>query len=243
MKAATRKLQYDERQLRALIRFEHSAITLGTVQQPYEGPKSELSGRILLNLLALPREIWKWMKNKLALSLALSRCMANIPGHDTAQLPQDIAQIYRQIGDAQATYNLEAVRNLVGQELFQKLKARAQTCRLGGWDHIQWSIENDEHLSKNIKLVHGRALKSEENSQFEWIQLTFRIRSKQRFAAYKLIKEGRVVKDQELVAGDPDQLIDVEDYWVFERKTKVPIDKQQIPLENSRWRLVLQHEF
>jgi hypothetical protein len=75
------------------------------------------------------------------------------------------------------------------------------------------------------------------DSPFEWLQLTYCIRSKQRFAAYKQEKEGK--KDVwKLVAGDPDKVIDVEDYWVFEHKTRTPVDKKKMPVEGARWRLV-----
>jgi large subunit ribosomal protein L45 len=63
--------------------------------------------------------------------------------------------------------------------------------------------------------------------------MTYCIRSKQRFAAYKV--EG---KREELVAGDPDEVIDVEDYWVFERKTRKAVDDVKTPVEGARWRLV-----
>lgn len=52
------------------------------------------------------------------------------------------------------------------------------------------------------------------------MQLTLRILSKQKFAAYD--KRGK------LVAGDPDKELLVEDYWVFEK----PLLKTE-----AKWRL------
>lgn len=75
--------------------------------------------------------------------------------------------------------------------------------------------------------------KSDQHSPLEWVQLTYRIRSRQRFAAYR--RRGAA---QELVAGDPDAVIDVEDHWVFEHKTRVPGERGKQEVEKARWRLV-----
>jgi hypothetical protein len=78
-----------------------------------------------------------------------------------------------------------------------------------------------------------RYYNNENQSVFDWIQLTYRIRSKQRFAAYQVKGDRR-----QLVAGDPAATINVEDYWVFEHKTKKPVNKEKQPVEGGRWRLV-----
>lgn len=77
-------------------------------------------------------------------------------------------------------------------------------------------------------------------SPVEWYQFTYRIRCKQRFAAYTV--EGKLQPGKErkttLVYGDPDQLIDVEDYWVFEYKAMSPVNKVPQSVPGARWRLV-----
>jgi hypothetical protein len=49
-----------------------------------------------------------------------------------------------------------------------------------------------------------------------------------------------VVKGQrdELVAGNPDEVIDVEDYWMFEHKTRPALKHEKVPVEGAHWRLV-----
>jgi hypothetical protein len=81
---------------------------------------------------------------------------------------------------------------------------------------------------------------------FDWLQFTFCITSKQRFAAYGQQRGDTPV----LLAGDPDKVLDVTEYVVFERKTREKVRKapsglaatqilsDTASLEGSRWRLV-----
>jgi hypothetical protein len=49
----------------------------------------------------------------------------------------------------------------------------------------------------------------------------------------------KVEKGQrELVAGNPDEVIDVEDYWMFEHKTRTAVKGEKLPVEGACWRLV-----
>jgi hypothetical protein len=92
-----------------------------------------------------------------------------------------------------------------------------------------------------------RSYKFWQDSPFDWLQFTFRINSKQRFAAYSKDAKGQEV----LVSGDPNQVLDVTEYCVFERKTKSKVKRSagsmfsvglnsqdSLHLEGSRWRLV-----
>jgi hypothetical protein len=80
-----------------------------------------------------------------------------------------------------------------------------------------------------------------DDSKYDYLQFTLCISSKQRFAAYGL-------RDS-LLEGNPEQLLDVTEYCVFERKTLARVKKQKASLtglelagpgalEGSRWRLV-----
>lgn len=81
-----------------------------------------------------------------------------------------------------------------------------------------------------------------QESPYDWIQYTFCISSKQRFAAYGANKA--------LLAGNPDEVLDVTEYCVFERKTRSRVKLTaggrlagmtavaDTALEGSRWRLV-----
>lgn len=84
-------------------------------------------------------------------------------------------------------------------------------------------------------------------SAFDWLQYTYCISSKQRFAAYD--------RENRLVAGNPDEVMDVTEYVVFERKTRSKVKNtpggtsaalksvlkdaaNPVQVEGSRWRLV-----
>lgn len=90
-----------------------------------------------------------------------------------------------------------------------------------------------------LPLLLCRVFRSDKESPVTWIQFTFRIRSQQRFAAYSLSSQpGSPGKQATLVYGNPDELLDVEDYWVFEYKAKEPQNKTQQTWPGARWRLV-----
>lgn len=87
----------------------------------------------------------------------------------------------------------------------------------------------------------SRSVKFFEKSSYDYIQMTFCISSKQRFTAYSADPGTR---QERVVAGDPDEVLDVTEYCVFERKTRSVgrfdgiLKNQQVALEGSRWRLV-----
>ena len=75
-----------------------------------------------------------------------------------------------------------------------------------------------------------------------YMQFTFCITSKQRFAAYGEVDPA--TGTPKLLEGDPDKVLDVVEYCVFERKVRDRTSVQgsliakPAPLEGSRWRLV-----
>eukprot|EP00883_Tetradesmus_obliquus_P001208 jgi/Sobl393_1/11288/SZX60685.1 len=210
-------------------------------------PLPLLQAGVLPSPIKTARHIWSMGRHWLTKYLALAKAHQNIPGFGDngisdrlgGSLAQEVATMYVRINEAQATGNLDRIRDLVSRDLFLKLRAQAEQRRIGGWNKIVWQLENEEELhdpkAKNVKLVEARMLKLSKDSPFDWLQLTYCIRSKQRFAAYKTQQHG---KKLELVAGNPDEVIDVEDYWMVERKTRAPVEKQRVPVEGSRWRLV-----
>ncbi len=74
---------------------------------------------------------------------------------------------------------------------------------------VEWSLEGGALDLRSISFVQGRMDKLHPSMQSTFLQLTVRIASQQRFAL--LNRKG------ELLAGDPDQVISVVDYWVLER--------------------------
>jgi hypothetical protein len=77
-------------------------------------------------------------------------------------------------------------------------------------------------------------MKLHSDAKFSFVQLTLRIPSRQRFAAYTR----RGGERYELVAGDPEEVLDVMDTWVIERKLwDARGSKQRLNPQGARWRL------
>ncbi|KAF6266672.1 hypothetical protein COO60DRAFT_1623453 [Scenedesmus sp. NREL 46B-D3] len=225
-----------------LIQFEYKSPTL-TAQLPDHttAPLPLLQAGVLPHPVKTAKHVWHMGVNKVFMWIALAAARKNIPGYNDwgdAGLQQQFASMYTRINEAQASFTLDRIKDLVSRDMFLKLRAQAEQRRMGHWDKIVWRIENEDDLhdprTKSLKLVEGRMVRLTKDSPFEWLRLTYCIRSKQRFAAYRVQKGQR----DELVAGNPDEVIDVEDYWMFEHKTRTPVNNEKIPVEGARWRLV-----
>eukprot|EP00803_Ostreobium_quekettii_P001045 evm.model.scf_822.1 EVM.evm.TU.scf_822.1 scf_822:682-1044(+) len=79
----------------------------------------------------------------------------------------------------------------------------------GNWDRIDWSL--DRSLTR-VEVVQGRVIGNPKDAANAFVQITVVVTSKQRFAAYD--RKGA------LVAGNPEQAIDVRDAWVLERSLR-----------------------
>eukprot|EP00775_Hariotina_reticulata_P013697 gene13697-13819_t len=218
---------------RKVMQYEFRSPTMGMVLEEYSHPVPLTQAGVLPHPGKTMAFIWQRIKSRLATWSSVGLALKNIPGLSRQSLKETVADMYRRINKAQAEYKLDLVKDLVSKDLFRKLQLQTHQRQQGRWDVIEWSLEHPDELSKDVRLVHGRSFKSDKESLFEWIQLTYRIRSKQRFAAY----QGKGDQKQ-LVAGDPAAAINVEDYWVFEHKTKTPIKGEKQPVEGGRWRLI-----
>ncbi|KAF8072924.1 mapkbp1 [Scenedesmus sp. PABB004] len=233
VKAALEAKRAKSARYAALLDF--SATTLPTVLDPYTGRPGLLRAGVLPWPLATARWLWAGVQNRMMLGAAVGAARRNIPGHDTMPLGDVVAGLYVQVMSAQAQYELERARDVVSKEMFIKLRATARQRRNGHWDRIDWELLDRDELAKNVKLVHGRVQKLDKDSPVDWIQLTFRITSRQRFAAWRVSRG----QPDELVAGDPGAEVDVVDYWVIEHKTLQPgPNKEKQFLKDARWRLV-----
>jgi hypothetical protein len=134
------------------------------------------------------------------------------------------------------------------------------------WDRADWRLDGELSL-KDMALVQGRLVKLHREASTAFVQLTVRVPSRQRFAAYSRTStsSGRGGGSSarggssssgnsaggssggaawELVAGDPSEVIDVVDHWVFERKIHsappgAPSGgKFRFDPPRARWRLV-----
>lgn len=99
------------------------------------------------------------------------------------------------------------------------IKREVKQRQKGGWARIDWKLLAFEEGTPDT--LQGRLVQADpSNSSVGFAQMTVRFKSKQTYAAYDA--RGR------LVAGDPEEVLNVEDIWVFEHGLKLP---------NSRWRL------
>ncbi|OUS47128.1 putative mitochondrial/chloroplast ribosomal protein L45 [Ostreococcus tauri] len=154
---------------------------------------------------------------------ALSKCAKEIKGFTLDGFKAEAKQLYRMINATSASTSgtralSHETRHATTDKMQSDLKRERKARELGGWGAIDWSLEDIEEC----QVVRGRLIMANPNdtSGAGFVQLTTRFRSRQRFAAYD--GKGR------LVSGDPDEVLDVEDFWVFEHGLKIP---------NSRWRL------
>ena len=83
-----------------------------------------------------------------------------------------------------------------------EMKARES----GGWRDIKWELVEVLECA----VVHARLVApNPKDTANAWAQLTVALKSTQRFSAYDALGKR--------VSGDPEQLLQVQDYWVFER--------------------------
>lgn len=112
-----------------------------------------------------------------------------------------------------------ALRSVCSEKAFSDIKREVRVRKEGGWATIDWTLKGFEAGTPDT--LQGRVVQASPNdSSVGFAQITVRFKSKQTYAVYD--KRGR------LIVGDPDEVLDVEDIWVFEHGMKLP---------NSRWRL------
>jgi hypothetical protein len=96
--------------------------------------------------------------------------------------------------------------------MYQKLQIEAHARKQAGWDRIVWRMLDPPGTGKSkVKILQASiaALDTRLTGPV-FIQITLEIQSKQSFAAYN--------SKGQLVAGSPDEALNVVDQWVFERK-------------------------
>jgi large subunit ribosomal protein L45 len=105
-----------------------------------------------------------------------------------------------------------AAPQLVTNNMDQKLQIEANARKQAGWERIVWRMLDPPGTGKSkVKILQASiAAMDPRLTGPVFIQLTLDIQSKQSFAAYN--------SKGQLVAGDPDEALNVVDQWVFERK-------------------------
>jgi len=154
---------------------------------------------------------------------ALSKCTRDVRGFTLEGFKQEAKQLYALVNAESANTSAgktlgHDTRHATTDKTQSDLKRERKSREKGGWAKIDWSLEGIDEC----QVVRGRLIMANPNDSNGpgFVQLTTRFRSRQRFAAYDSL--GR------LVAGNPAEVLDVEDFWVFEHGLKLP---------NARWRL------
>ena len=193
------------------------------IAEPYAGPSPRPSALECVTSLKGLRFAYDAALSRVKDTYALSKCTRDVRGFTLEGFKSEATQLYRIINSGAANGGSgktlgHEVRHAMTDATQSDLKRERKARELGGWVKIDWSLERVDE----VQVVRGRLMMMNANDSNGpgLVQLTTRFRSAQRFAAYDA--SGR------LVAGDPNELIDVEDFWVFEHGLKIP---------NSRLRL------
>ena len=189
----------------------------GVIADPYRGRRPWPSASSLLSL-----DGWRQLV-KLALMpvkdiYTLGNCQY-IEGFSRPAFREEARLMYKEISRMIAGNHHTALRHTCSEKALAEIKKEVKARERGGWDGIDWNLIGFDENTPTV--LQGRMVAPNASDRsVAFVQFTVRFNSRQTYAAYD--KRGRVV------AGDPDQVLSVEDVWVFERGLKVP---------NARWRL------
>ncbi|CAM6082832.1 unnamed protein product [Calypogeia fissa] len=189
----------------------------GIIGEPYKKPSPPLP--ILRRWFTM--EGWKRRKQSFMAMIKTAYTVAKLrqktKGYSQQRFYQEASDLYKQINVALAEGERTALRQLVTDNVFSIMKNELKH-RENSWAKVKWEMVGP--INK-IRTLQGRLIGVDKNNQDNaFVQLTLRILSKQKFAAYD--------KNGKLVAGDPDKELLVEDYWVFEKP---------LLLTEAKWRL------
>ena len=189
----------------------------GVIADPYRGPRpwpgiSSFFGRegwraLGKALLRPVQDVW-----------TLGQCQS-IKGFSRPAFREEAQTLYREINRMIALNNHTALRHVCSEKALAEIKKEVKRREKGGWAAVDWNLIEFEEGTPVV--VQGRTVApNEQDRSVSFVQFTVVFKSRQSWHARN--KKGRVV------AGDPDEVLDVEDAWVFEHGLKAP---------NPRWRL------
>lgn len=161
------------------------------------------------------KEGWKIRKQNiqgmLKTGFTLAKIRQKTKGYSQTKFYRDATDLYKEINNALAAGDRTALRQLVTDNVLTAMKKELKHRELA-WARVHWELVGP---LKSIRTLQGRLIGiDQKNMDTAFAQLTLRIVSTQRFAAYD--KQGK------LVAGDPEKELTVEDIWVFERQISHP---------------------
>lgn len=154
----------------------------------------------------------------------LAKVRRHVPNWTLIGFKKEAFDLYSKVCAALASGDRTELRHLVTPNVFSDMKRQLKVRSEGGWTRIAWSMEEngEDGARPRIEVVQGRLIAIDpKNDSTGFAQLTVRFNSKQRFAAYDA--------SNALVAGSLDDVINVEDFWVFERSL--------VNQTSSKWRV------
>ena len=189
----------------------------GVLNDPWRGPRPWPALSSLFTTAG-----WRALGKKMARPLndlyTLAR-LQSVPNFSRKQFTEDAREMYREINRLIAGNHHTALRHVTSEKALTDIKREVKLRKAGGWARVDWKFLGFEEGSP--RTLQGRYVQMDaKRSDVGFAQMTLEFRSKQTFAVYD--EKGR------LVAGDPDEVLTVEDVWVFEHGLNVP---------NPRWRL------
>jgi hypothetical protein len=168
------------------------------------------------------KEGWQIRKENLLAMLKTSFVIAKLrqksKGYTQSKFYREASDLYRQINYALAQGDRSVLRQLVTDTVLTGMKKELKH-RETSWAQVHWELVGP---IKKIRTLQGRLVGVDQTKNLDnsFAQLTLRIISNQKFAAYD--KHGK------LVAGDLEKELTVEDIWVFEKHLTQP---------EAKWRL------
>ncbi|PSC75974.1 39S ribosomal mitochondrial [Micractinium conductrix] len=167
------------------------------------------------------KQVWRRFLAHAKSLYTLAKTKKAIPGFSKDQFKGEALTLYKQVCGLLAAGDKTELRQLVTPAVFSDVKRQLKQREDGGWARVHWEI-TQEPTARELTVMQGRLIMIDpKDDTTGFSQLTVRVPSKQRFAAFNAVGK--------LVAGSLEQEIDVEDYWVFEHSMK--------PAATNRWRL------
>mmetsp|Transcript_32105 Transcript_32105/g.91034 ORF Transcript_32105/g.91034 Transcript_32105/m.91034 type:complete len:215 (+) Transcript_32105:629-1273(+) len=145
---------------------------------------------------------------------ALARCTKDIKGFSMRTFKTDVLELYKKINEHFAAGELTLLRRQTTGQCFGLMKRELKARDKANWGKVSWGLAEEPRLS-DLELVQGRMLALDPNNpKTHFVQMTVKFSTKHKFAAYD--RKGK------LVAGKPEEVFPVQEFWVLERPLANP---------------------
>lgn len=187
------------------------------VIEPYSPPTPLSSYDWLTG--AFYKELLDRGRGFLATSYALSLAWRRVQGFGYRSLREQAAATHAIVSELLAHDRRSELRDWVSPAVLSEAKRAGKAREDAGWARVHWALARPA-TAADCSLVHARVMKIDpQDAESGFVQLTLRIQSAQRFAAYD--------RRGQLVAGG-EQEVPIVDHWVLEQ----PLAKDK---QGDRW--------